>query len=492
VNGGPSWLERGTQFAGYLVQEFLGAGGMAAVYRAYHDGMGREVALKVLAESLAGDEAFRQRFLREARAVAKVEHPHIIPVYEAGQVHGVPYIAMRLVRGGDLRQMVDRDGPMPARRAAAFLSPVASALDTAHDAGLVHRDVKPANMLVDVGRLRPEHVYLSDFGLARRVDQHGQDVTSLTTVGLTTPGQFMGTPEYASPEQITGQDVDGRADQYALGCVAYTLLTGSAPFSRGEAVAVMYAQLYDPPPPVTAVRRDLSGTVNKVLGRAMEKRPEDRYESCSAFADALRESMGLSPWGSEGTLALPRSPANGEADAGAGPEVPPDRPQAALAAPDRLAGPRGVQALPRSGPGDSTRPGTWTARVGPDRMYYDRVWAADAASGEMNSFPGNYPERQFPLSGTELLIGRRSTSRNIHPEIDLTSPPGGPPTDTGVSREHARLLAGSDGTWSVVDLRTSNGTQVNGQDIPSGVVIQLHDGDRINLGMWTVITITRN
>ena len=292
MNGGPSWLERGTQFAGYLVQEFLGAGGMAAVYRAYHDGMGREVALKVLAESLAGDEAFRQRFLREARAVAKVEHPHIIPVYEAGQVHGVPYIAMRLVRAGPAGDG-HRDGPMPARRAAAFLSPVASALDTAHEAGLVHRDVKPANMLVDVGRLRPEHVYLSDFGLARRVDQHGQDATSLTTTGLTTPGQFMGTPEYASPEQITGQEVDGRADQYALGCVAYTLMTGSAPFSRGEAVAVMYAQLYDPPPLVTAVRRDLPSAVNKVLGRAMEKQPEDRYESCSAFADALREALGL-------------------------------------------------------------------------------------------------------------------------------------------------------------------------------------------------------
>ncbi|MCW2932261.1 MAG: serine/threonine protein kinase [Actinomycetia bacterium] len=495
MNGGPSWLERGTQFAGYLVQEFLGAGGMAAVYRAYHDGMGREVALKVLAESLAGDEAFRQRFLREARAVAKVEHPHIIPVYEAGQVHGVPYIAMRLVRGGDLRAMVDRDGPMPARRAAAFLSPVASALDTAHEVGLVHRDVKPANMLVDVGRLRPEHVYLSDFGLARRVDQHGQDVTSLTTAGLTTPGQFMGTPEYASPEQITGQEVDGRADQYALGCVAYTLLTGSAPFSRGEAVAVMYAQLYDPPPLVTAVRRDLPGAVNKVLVRAMEKQPEDRYESCSAFADALREALGLLAWGSEGTVALPRSPADGGGDPGVGPESPPGRPQTVLAASDRQPDARGpvqVQVPPVSRPGDAARTATWTAWVAADRAYYDRVWAADASAGEMISFPGNCPERRFPLSGTELLIGRRSTSRNILPEIDLTSPPGGPPTDTGISREHARLLAGSDGTWSVVDLRTSNGTQVNGQDIPSGVMIQLHDGDRVNLGMWTVITITRN
>ena len=175
MNGVPSWLVPGSRFAGYRIEEFLGAGGMASVYRAYHEGMGREVALKVLAAALAGDQAFRRRFVREAHLVAKVEHPHIIPVYEADQEQdfGVPFIAMRLVRGGDLRAMVARQGPLPAGRAAAFLSPVASALDTAHEAGLVHRDVKPANMLVDVGPGRPEHVYLTDFGLARGVDTHG-------------------------------------------------------------------------------------------------------------------------------------------------------------------------------------------------------------------------------------------------------------------------------------------------------------------------------
>jgi serine/threonine protein kinase len=280
----------------------------------------------------------------------------------------------------------------------------------------------------------------------------------------------MGTPEYASPEQITGQEVDGRADQYALGCVAHTLLTGTAPFSRGEAVAVMYAQLYDAPPSVTAVRPDLPGDVNKVLGRAMEKMPGDRYESCMAFANALREVLGLSPWGAEGTTALPHPP-----------------PQPVPMPLDRSAGSGGRAQVP-----PISRPGTWTAWVGADRAYYERVWAGDTSVGEMILFPQNVQDRPISLGGTELLIGRRSSSRNIHPEIDLTSPPGGPATDTGVSREHARLLAGSDGTWSIVDLRTSNGTQVNGQDIPSGVMIQLRDGDRINLGMWTVITITRN
>jgi serine/threonine protein kinase len=478
VNDVPSWLVPGSRFAGYRIEEFLGAGGMAAVYRAYHEGMGREVALKVLAASLAGDQAFRRRFVREAHLVAKVEHPHIIPVYEAAQEREVPFIAMRLVRGGDLRAMVSRDGAMSAGRAAAFLSPVASALDTAHEAALVHRDVKPANMLVDVGRGRPEHVYLSDFGLARGVDTGG-----LTSGDLTTPGQFMGTPEYAAPEQITGGDVSGRADQYGLACVAYTLLTGGVPYPREQAIAVMYAQLYDPAPLVTAIRRDLPGAVNKVLARGMEKKAEDRYDSCTAFADALRDALGLPAWGAEGTLPYPRG-ARGEGDG-----------QPAGYSQTHMAPRPGIE-LTRTPPGRrsgyETVSGTWTAVVAADREYYNSVWAADVPPEEIISFPEGTPERHFPLSGSELLIGRRSVSKGIHPEIDLTAPPGGPQTDTGVSRLHAKLVTGQDGSWSVIDLGTENGTLVNGREIPSGTLIRLRDGDRINLGMWTVITITRD
>ncbi|HTU72277.1 MAG TPA: FHA domain-containing serine/threonine-protein kinase [Trebonia sp.] len=476
MNDVPSWLVPGSRFAGYRIEEFLGAGGMAAVYRAYHEGMGREVALKVLAASLAGDQAFRRRFVREAHLVAKVEHPHIIPVYEAAQERDVPFIAMRLVRGGDLRAMVSRDGAMPAGRAAAFLSPVASALDTAHEAGLVHRDVKPANMLVDVGRGRPEHVYLSDFGLARGVDTGG-----LTAGDLTTPGQFMGTPEYAAPEQITGGDVSGRADQYGLGCVAYTLLTGGVPYPREQAIAVMYAQLYDPPPLVTAIRRDLPGSVNKVLARGMEKKAEDRYDSCTAFADALREALGLPPWGAEGTFSYPRGP-RGDGDG-----------QPAGYSQTHMA-PRPIE-LTRRPPGRQsgydTVSGNWTAVVAADRDYYDSVWAADVQPDEIVSFPEVTSERRFPLSGSELLIGRRSVSKGILPEIDLTAPPGGPKTDTGVSRLHAKLVR-QEANWSVIDLGTENGTLVNGREIPSGTLVSLRDGDRINLGMWTVITITRD
>jgi serine/threonine protein kinase len=478
VNDVPSWLVPGSRFAGYRIEEFLGAGGMAAVYRAYHEGMGREVALKVLAASLAGDQAFRRRFVREAHLVAKVEHPHIIPVYEAAQERDVPFIAMRLVRGGDLRAMVARDGGMSAGRAAAFLSPVASALDSAHEAGLVHRDVKPANMLVDVGRGRPEHVYLSDFGLARGVDTGG-----LTSGDLTTPGQFMGTPEYAAPEQITGGDVSGRADQYGLGCVAYTLLTGAVPYPREQAIAVMYAQLYDPPPLVTAIRRDLPGAVNKVLSRGMEKKAEDRYDSCTAFADALREAIGLPSWGAEGTTPYPRSAQGDQERQPAGYSQTHLNPKAGI---DRTRTPPGAPS------GYASVPGTWAAIVAADRDYYNSVWAADVPPEQIISFPEGTPQRRFPLSGSELLIGRRSVSKGIHPEIDLTAPPGGPPTDTGVSRLHAKLVTGPDGNWSVIDLGTENGTLVNGREVPSGTLIRLRDGDRINLGMWTVITITRD
>jgi serine/threonine-protein kinase len=453
---------------------------MAQVFRAYHEGMGRGVALKVLAAGLTVDDAFRRRFVREARAVAKVEHPHIIPVYEASEENSVPFIAMRLVRGGDLRAMVARQGPLPAGRAAAFVSPVASALDTAHEAGLVHRDVKPANMLVDIGPGRPEHVYLTDFGLARGLTSAG-----MSSGGLTTPGQFMGTPEYAAPEQITGGEVDGRADQYALACVAYTLLTGSAPHAREQALAVMYAQLYDPVPQVTQARPDLPAAVNDVLAVALEKKPEDRFESCTAFADALRAALGFSPWGSEGTstYAMPGGP--GESRAGyppviAGPPaVPGTAPVAKMgdAPPPRSSGPPG-------------RAATWVAIVSADRAYYDTVCPPDAPAGESISFPDGTPQRRFPLTGAEILIGRRSASRRVYPEIDLTGPDG-PRTDTGVSREHAKLVNGPDGTWSIIDLGTENGTLVNGQDIAPGRPVPLHDGARVNLGMWTVITIVR-
>ena len=192
----------GTRVAGYRLEERVGEGGMAVVFRARDERLHRKVALKILAPMLAADEAFRRRFIRESRAAAAVDDPHIIPVHEAGEADGVLFIAMRYVAGGDAGVCCTAWAPIPGRT-AAIISPVASALDAAHAAGLVHRDVKPANILVDTRPGRPDHVYLSDFGLSKR---------TLSSGGLTEPGQFMGTPGYSAPEQIQGEPVDRQAD----------------------------------------------------------------------------------------------------------------------------------------------------------------------------------------------------------------------------------------------------------------------------------------
>ena len=286
-------LRAGSLVAGYRLEAQVGAGGMAVVFRARDERLGRLVALKVLAPGLAADAGFRRRFIAESRAAAAVDDPHIIPVYEAGEADGVLFIAMRFVAGGDLRGVLDREGPLPPGRAAAFISPVASALDAAHRAGLVHRDVKPANILVDARPGRPDHVYLSDFGVSKG---------AVSSVSLTGAGHFLGTPDYSAPEQIQGRAVDGRADQYALACVAFQLLTGSVPFARDQGMAVLLAHLSEPPPALAARRPDLPAAADPVLARAMAKVPEKRYASCREFADALREALGVAPYTSPGPL----------------------------------------------------------------------------------------------------------------------------------------------------------------------------------------------
>jgi serine/threonine protein kinase len=279
----------GSMIAGYRLEQQIGQGGMAVVFRARDERLGRQVALKILAPALAADDAFRQRFIRESQAAAAVDDPHIIPVFAAGDAAGVLFIAMRYVGGGDVRTLVRIHGPLPASRTAAILSPVASALDAAHAAGLVHRDVKPANILIDTRPGRPDHVYLSDFGLSKG---------TAASTGLTGLGQFLGTLDYISPEQIEGRPTDGRADEYALACTAFELLTGFPPFQRDEATAVMYAQLSQPPPALTSRRPDLPPAADAVLARALAKAPADRFASCREFADAMRVAFGLQPYDS--------------------------------------------------------------------------------------------------------------------------------------------------------------------------------------------------
>jgi outer membrane protein assembly factor BamB len=276
----------GSRVAGYLLEEQVGAGGMAVVFRARDERLCRVVAVKVLSPGLAADENFRRRFIRESRAAAAVENPHIIPVHEAGQAGGVLFIAMRYVPGGDVRTLLRQSGPLRPAQAAAIISAVASALDSAHAAGLVHRDVKPANMLLDVAPGRPDHVYLSDFGLSKGV----------LSLGLTEAGRFMGTVGYSAPEQIRGRPVDGRADQYALACTAFELLAGTAVFPRDQVFAVMYAHLSEPPPGLTGRRPGTPAAADAVFARALAKEPDDRYASCGEFAGALCAAFGLS-WG---------------------------------------------------------------------------------------------------------------------------------------------------------------------------------------------------
>ncbi len=226
----------GTQIAGYRLEEQIGRGGMAVVYQARDVRLDRWVALKIMAPEAASDSAFRQRFIAESRAAAAVDHPHIIPIFEAGEASGVLFIAMRFVAGGDVRALVSRLGPLPAGRAAAILTQVASALDAAHARGLVHRDVKPGNMLLGsvAGGGSPDHVYLADFGLSKQ---------AVAAAGLTAAGQFLGTLDYVAPEQIEGRRVDGRADLYGLACTAFELLSGAPPFRRDENLALMWAQI---------------------------------------------------------------------------------------------------------------------------------------------------------------------------------------------------------------------------------------------------------
>ncbi len=274
----------GSQIAGYRLEEQIGQGGMAVVFRAQDERLQRQVALKILSPTLAADEAFRQRFIRESRSAAAVDDPHIIPVFEAGEADGTLFIAMRYVPGGDVGTLVRRMGPLPGVRAAAIVSAVASALDAAHAAGLVHRDVKPANMLLDSRPGRPDHVYLSDFGLTKG---------ALSSAHLTETGHFLGTLDYCAPEQIQGGQVDGRTDEYALACAAFELLSGEPPFPRDKGMAVLFAQLSAPPPPLTSKRPGLPPAVDEVLLRALAKAPGDRYASCGEFADALRAVFGL-------------------------------------------------------------------------------------------------------------------------------------------------------------------------------------------------------
>jgi serine/threonine protein kinase len=384
VHSGPGDLAPGDQIAGYEILEQIGRGGMAVVYRALDLRLGRTAALKVLAPELGEDQAFRQRFIRESRAAAGVDHPHIIPVYEAGESAGVLFIAMRYVNGGDVRLLIEAEGRLSPSRVSEITSQAASALDAAHAHGLVHRDVKPGNMLLgQASSSGHDHMYLSDFGLSK---------DSLNPSTLTSTGQFFGTLDYVSPEQIQGHPVDGRADQYALACTVVEMLTGTPPFERTDTMALMWAQLHAAPPRLTDRRPELPPVVDQVIARALAKSAASRYPSCRAFAEALAAAC-----------AEPRDLAPPTARSSPVPPLPGDAPWTRRArgwpGDDRLAPDRVPTRT--AGPGPAGRPAAGGSRPVPPRISWSPAGEPELAQNFLTTgTPASDPRPRQPQPPT--------------------------------------------------------------------------------------------
>lgn len=269
----------GRRLGHYRIDGVLGKGGMSVMYRATDIRLGRKVALKVIAEHLTEDPEFRERFVDEARNTSAIDHANVVPLYDFGEVDGLLYIAMRLVDGSDLASLI-KDGPLKPERAVALLSQVAEALDNLHERGLVHLDVKPANVLVTSRESTAEHIYVADFGLTRR------GATGHRTRG----GDFLGSPTYAAPEHLRGEPVDARTDAYSLACVLFACLSGRPPF-QGAVPEVIQGHLNREPPSLTEVVPSLPAGIDEVIRRGMAKSPANRYASCRELIAAARQAL---------------------------------------------------------------------------------------------------------------------------------------------------------------------------------------------------------
>jgi serine/threonine protein kinase/DNA-binding beta-propeller fold protein YncE len=318
----------GSVLAGYRIEGLAGEGGMGRVYRATQIALSRQVAVKLIAPELASEPDFRARFTRESRLTAAIEHPNVIPVYEAGEADGRLFIAMRWVEGTDLRSVILTEGRLEPGRAVAIAEQVAAALDAAHMGGLVHRDVKPANVML-TSTHGQEHVYLTDFGLTKRAGSE---------TALTRTGAFVGTPDYMPPEQIKGERADARTDVYALGCLLFHALTGRTPYDRDTEVAKMYAQLHDPPPKASETAPGTPPVLDAVIARALAKDADERYPSAGDLGRAARAALtGGDPSQPE------RSLATGLAAPGATELSPPPATAAPPSAPPAAAAPPSAQ-----------------------------------------------------------------------------------------------------------------------------------------------------
>lgn len=289
-------MAEGTDFAGYTIVRCLGSGGMGEVYVAQHPRLPRQDALKVLRPEMSTNQEFRERFLREADLTAALSHPNIVGVYDRGEFDGQLWISMEYVDGTDVSRLLRSAGGVSDQQAVAIISAVAEALDYAHQHDLLHRDVKPANILIGDTDPANRRIKLADFGIARCAND---------SAGLTATNMTVGTVFYAAPEQLTGSVIDGRADQYALAATAFQLFTGAPPFENSNAAVIIGKHLSAPPPSLSQSRPDLAA-LDPVLAKALAKEPKDRFDKCADFARALQHGLGVTS--ADATILAPAAP----------------------------------------------------------------------------------------------------------------------------------------------------------------------------------------
>jgi len=413
----------GDEFAGYRVRSVLGRGGMSVVYQAENLRLSSIIALKVLAPELASDDVFRARFLEESRIAASLNHPNVIPIYDMGSQDELLYIAMRYVSGTDMRQMIKKRGRILPATALFLVGQAARALDAAHRKGLVHRDVKPGNLLIERGSddADPDHVYLADFGITKH---------AMSRSGLTSTGQFLGTIDYVAPEQIRGTSVLGLADQYSLGCVLYECLTGRVPFEKDLDAAIIWAHVEETPTRPTMLRPELPPQIDEVFGRVLAKRPDERYGSCREFVEAARMALGIYGQGTEASLAYGATTAGPQADA------PPD--SRAGTPPDRFSWSDRASRMHSAGPvmDPVAPPGAPAAPApgssGPGQSWGSQPSADQAAYGQPGYGPQGYGQPGYGQAGYgQPGYGQSGYSQPGQPGY---GPPSyGPPSGAGRS-----------------------------------------------------------
>jgi pSer/pThr/pTyr-binding forkhead associated (FHA) protein len=397
-------IDVGTTIGGYRLDQLIGQGGMGVVYLGTSEQTGQRAAVKLLTPDLARQSGFRERFVREARYANSLNHPNVIEVYDAGEQDGVLYIVMQLVEGYDLKNVLSQQGALEPARAVRLMGQVASALDTAHAMGLLHRDIKPGNVMIVPGE--PEHAYLTDFGLSKNV--------SSDSIALTAQGEFVGTIDYTAPELVLGKESDSRLDVYSLGCLFFECLAGQPPFNKERDVEVLYAHIQDPPPKITEKRSDVPPELDDVIAKAMAKKPEDRYATATEFINAAGAVVG--------------EPAAGPPP----PPPPPPPPAPAAGAP--------AAATPAPTPTPSPQPEA-------GELPYP------ASTLVMRVTGGNAAGTVISVGEDEFLIGRQAPGD------------GKLGNDIEISRRHARVTREADGRFLIEDLGSTNGTWVNGERV---------------------------